>query len=183
MSGAMARRKQVKLMRVPTPRFRVFVSLVLTFMSVGPFALGSSEPTRVEAPSDQELISLLQGHRQEFDRLRQMITEDMHEQSFLSEATIDQISSASRRLEYQKLLRVRSGLAVGVDYDGGVRFIFATRGSAIGPGWAKGIQYSKRNSRLLGVRVATTDNAERLSDGVYLRELMPNWFIFFQKDD
>ena len=129
-------------MCVPTPRIRVIVSLVLTFMSVDPFALGSSDPTGVEAPSDQELISLFRGHRQEFDRLRQMVTEDMHEQSYFSAATISRISSAPRRLEYQKLLRVRSGLAVGVDYDGGVDR-FAMRGSAIGSGWAKGIQYSK----------------------------------------
>ena len=110
-----------------------------------------------------------------------MVTEDMHEQSYFSAATISRISSAPRRLGYQKLLRVRSGLAVGVDYDGGVRFIFATRGSAIGSGWAKGIQYSKRNSRLPGVRVETTDNAKRLSEGVYLRELCPIGLSFFRE--
>jgi hypothetical protein len=152
-------------------------------MAVGAFVLWSADAMRVEAPSDQELISLFQGHRPEFDRLREMVTEDMHAQSYFSEATVDRIAPVSRKLKYQKLLRLKSGLAVGVDYEGGVRFIFATVGSAVGRDWAKGIQYSMRSSRLPGVRVATTDNAERFSEGVYLRELVPNWFIFFQRDD
>jgi hypothetical protein len=172
-----------KLMHAPGLPLRVIVSLVLTFMAVAGLAHGFADPMRVEAPSDRELISIFQAHRPEFDRLREMVTEDMHAQLYFSEATIGQISPISRRMEYRKLLRVWSGLAVGVDYNEGVRFIFATRGSAVGPDWAKGIQYITRVSRLPGVRVATTDNAKILSEGVYLRELLPHWFIFLQKDD
>jgi len=96
----------------------VIVGLVLKCMALGAFKLWSADAMRVEAPSDQDVISVFQVHRSEFDRLRQMVTEDMHAQSYFSEATIDRIAPLSRKLEYQKLLRIKSGLAVGVDYDG-----------------------------------------------------------------
>jgi hypothetical protein len=88
-----------KLMHAPGLPLRVIVSLVLTFMAVAGLAHGSADPMRVEAPSDRELISIFQAHRPEFDRLREMVTEDMHAQSYFSEATIGLIAPISRRMD------------------------------------------------------------------------------------
>jgi hypothetical protein len=159
---------------------RLFVCIVSAIAGI---AHGSTGRMHIEAPSDQELIALYQEHRSEFDRLRELATEDMRIQSYFNEATIDRIAPVSRRLEYQRLLRLRAGLAVGVDYNGNVRFIFATRGSAVSHSWAEGIQYSTPVSRLPGKPVATTDSAMSLPEGIYLRELAPHWFILFQKDN
>jgi hypothetical protein len=64
------------------------------------------------------------------------------------------------------------------------RFIFAWGGSsAIGPGWIKGIQFSPQGAKLIGQQVATLDNERNLPEGVNLKELMPNWFILYRRDD
>jgi hypothetical protein len=137
----------------------------------------------VLAPSDDRLISIFQARRGELERLRQMATEDMHETSFFSEANISNGLPASRRNEYKTLLKLSPGLQVGANFDGSVRFIFASTGQAIGPGWAKGIEFIPDTGKVIGTQRDTLDDSGKLPAGVYLRKLEPRWFLFFQRDD
>jgi hypothetical protein len=137
----------------------------------------------VMAPSDDKVIRIFKAHRGELERLRQMATEDMHERSFFSEANISNGLPASRRNEYTNLLKLSPGLQVGANYDGSVRFIFASAGQAISPGWAKGIEFIPDMGKVIGTQRDTLDDSAKLPGGVYLRKLEPRWFLFFQRDE
>ena len=137
----------------------------------------------VISPSDENLIREFQDHRGEFERLREMATEDMHETSFFSESNISNRLPASRRNEYKNLLKLSPGLQIGVSYDGSVRFIFASTSQAISPGWAKGIQFLPDMTKFLGKRMDTLDGVEKLPAGVYLKEIEQRWFLFYQRDE
>lgn len=139
----------------------------------------------VTVPSDDKLIRIFQDHRGEFERLRQMATEDINATSFFSESNVSNLLPVSRRNEYKNLLKLLPGLQVGANQDGSVRFIFASTGQAIGPGWAKGIQFIKDIAKLKGARMGNLDGSEKLPAGVYLREIKPQsqWFLFYQRDE
>jgi hypothetical protein len=135
-------------------------------------------------PSDATLLREFHSRRPEFERLRQMATEDMHQQGSVTQASISDALPESRRNEYKKLLNLWPNLVVGIDYDGTTRFIFGrSEGPAIGPGWAKGIQFVPSGARFIGTRTAHLDDPGRLAAGVYLREIEPRWFIFYQQDE
>lgn len=113
-----------------------------------------------------------------------MATEDMHQISFFSEATISNVQVKARRSEYMRLLRLSPNLEVGTDYNGAVRFIFAgSETMAIGPGWAKGIEFIPDGIQKTGSPTTTLDHCSGLSGGVHLREIEPRWFIFYQRDE
>lgn len=137
----------------------------------------------VMVPSDDKMISIFQAHRGELERLRQMATEDMHETSFFSETNISNGLPVSRRNEYKSLLKLSPGLQVGANYDGSVRFIFSSTGQAIGPGWAKGIEFIPDTGKVIGTQRDMLDDSGQLPAGVYLRKLESRWFLFFQRDD
>jgi hypothetical protein len=134
-------------------------------------------------PSDDQLIRIFQTHRGEFERLRQMSAEDIHQSSFISESSISTALPEPRRIKYKNLLGLYKGLAIGVNYDGSTRFIFASVGQAIGPGWAKGIEFVPDEAKLIGTRMDTLDGVRKVPAGVYLREIKPHWFLFYQRDE
>jgi len=143
-----------------------------------------AEPVHIAMPRDHDLVALVSSHRAVFERLRRMVTEDMHKRSYFSESELGGIEPESRRAEYESLLRLKKGLRVTVNYDGSVRFIFATFGhSAIGPGWLKGIQFVPTGTKPKGVLVKTLDSPQNLSAGVYLVEVEPEWFLLYQADE
>lgn len=158
-----------------------FVAMCIVLAVLYSWRANSSK--EVMAPIDDKLIKIFQDHRGEFERLRQMATEDMHETSFFSESNVSNRLPVSRRNEYKNLLKLLPGLQVGANYDGSVRFIFASTGQAIGPGWAKGIQFIKDITKLKGTRIDTLDGSAKLPAGVYLREIEPQWFLFYQRDE
>lgn len=119
----------------------------------------ASTSQRIVAPSDDKLITVFQDHRYELERLRQMAIEDMHQASFFSESNVSNRLPVPRRNEYMHLLRLSPGLQVGTNSDGSVRFIFASEGQAIGPGWAKGIQFTMDIAKLNGARMDSLDGA------------------------
>jgi hypothetical protein len=91
----------------------------------------------------------------------------------------------SRRETYRKLfseigpeLRVAMNGTTGV-----VRFIFASEGVAIGPGWVKGIEYVPGEYRREGVPLLDLKKAASLPANVYLREIEPKWLVFYQRDE
>jgi hypothetical protein len=171
-------------MSVPSKLFRIVLGLVVTCVVVGAIVLWQADPLQFKAPGDREVIAVFQAHRADFERLRQMVIEDMQVRSYFSESELDGISPEARRQEYRSRLKIWPGLHIGVNYEESVRFIFAGGGlSAIGPGWAKGVQFSPQGKKLIGDQVKTLDNERMLPAGVYLRELMPEWFILYQRDD
>jgi hypothetical protein len=152
-----------------------------------PFVYAISPPATCPSatcPKDHDLVALVSEHRAVFERLRRMATEDMHKRSYFSESELGGIEPESRRAEYESLLRLKKGLRVTVDYDGSVRFIFATVGpSAIGPGWLKGIQFVPTGTKLKGALVKTLDTQQALPAGVYLVLVEPEWFLLYQVDE
>jgi hypothetical protein len=128
-------------------------------------------------------MRMFQDHRNELERLRQMATEDMGQASYFSKSKLSNSLPEPRRREYKNLLGLSRGLAIGVNSDGSVRFIFASKGQAIGPDWAKGIQFIPDKVTVIGDRMDGLDGVQKLPAGVYLRELEPRWYIFYQRDE
>jgi hypothetical protein len=56
-------------------------------------------------------------------------------------------------------------------------------GTAIGPGWVKGIEYVPGGYSREGVLSADLDGARKLPARVYIRQIEPNWFVFYQRDE
>src|SRR5712672_2403063 len=74
-----------------------------------------AESSQVQGPSDAKLVQIFQVHRDQFERLCQMVTEDMRQTSYFSDSNISEVLPEPRRKEYKTLLGIYRGLAVGVD--------------------------------------------------------------------
>lgn len=135
-------------------------------------------------PKDAELLSVFRQHRASFDQLRQMAIDDKEIEGYFSESELKPALSAERQRSYRALLSdIHPGLAVTVDYDDTVRFIFAVRGVAIGPSSVKGLEYVVTHLERHGIVQQNLDHASTLPAGVYLRQIEPNWFILYQRTD
>jgi hypothetical protein len=134
-------------------------------------------------PTDQELISTFHAHRQAFEQLQEMTTEDARRGWYLEGSNPDKLDQP-RRDECQSLIsQIRPGLRVVMTGPtGAVRFIFALTGSAIGPGWVKGIEYVPGDYGQEGILRPDLDKAASLPARVYMREIEPRWLIF-QRDE
>ena len=155
----------------------------VVFAAVALWEKGGGAP-RVAAPNDEELISTFRAHREAFEHLQEMATEDARRGWFLGgsdPAKLDQ----PRRDEYKNVIgQIRPGLQVAMTGPtGGVRFIFAGEGSAIGPGWVKGIEYVPGDYSGEGVLLSDLNKAASLPANVYIREIEPRWLIFYQRDE
>jgi hypothetical protein len=135
-------------------------------------------------PTDQELIATFHTHRQAFERLQEMVTEDARRGWYL-EGSDSRKPDQPRRDEYKNLIsQIRPGLRVVMTGPtGAVRFIFAMEGTAIGPGWVKGIEYVPVDYLREGVLLPDLDKAASRPASVYMREIEPKWFIFYQRDE
>ena len=139
---------------------------------------------RVMEPKDQELIATFYAHRQAFELLQEMATEDARRGWYLGASDPSKLDQP-RRDEYKKLIsEIRPGLQVAMNGTTGVvRFIFAGEGSAIGPDWVKGIEYVPGDHGWEGVLLPDLDKAASLPASVYIREIEPRWLIFYQRDE
>jgi hypothetical protein len=174
----------------------IFVSILLCFAVTATF-FWMADPFNFKAPKDQKLLEIFNAHREVFEKLQQMATEDARNGRYLDAPYFDGGSKfdKSRQQEYENIIsEIRPGLHVAIDgHDKVVRFIFAGGGtSAIGPGWVKGIEYVPESFEIEGVTysqgwqgiVSTNlDNARMLPANVYVRQIEPKWFIFYQKTD
>jgi hypothetical protein len=113
-----------------------------------------------------------------------MATKDMRRGWYLGTSSPDKLDQ-SRRGEYKSLIsQIRPGLDVATNgYTGVVRFIFASEGVAIGPGWVKGIEYVPGDYGQEGILLPDLDKAASLPAHVYMREIEPRWLIFYQRDE
>jgi hypothetical protein len=160
---------------------KVALGLIVGFIAVGAILFWLADPLYLKAPKDRQLITVFQGHRAAFEKLRQMAAEDSMWN--FSESHLDARLGDKRRQEYKSLLsEIRPGLSVGRGYQT-TRFIFAVGGlSAIGPEWVKGIEYVPGSIDREGVVLENLDQLASLATGgVYLRQIEPNWFVIFQK--
>jgi hypothetical protein len=160
-----------------------FLGLILIFFA-GAFWM--ADPLNLRAPKDQELIAVFHTHREAFEKLQQMVTEDArHGWYFNSTDFVGRKIEESRWQKYNQLVsEIRPGLKVGTDYDGGMRFGFAGGGLlAIGPGWAKGIEYVPGDNKKAGIIATNLDKAGTLPANIYTRQIEPKWFLFYQRDD
>jgi hypothetical protein len=158
---------------------------VLGFVVLAAVALwltGRGAP-RVMEPKDQELIATFHAHRQAFEQLQEMVTEDARRGWYL-EGSDSRKPDQPRRDEYKKLIsQIHPGLQVAMTGPTGtVRFIFAGEGTAIGPDWVKGIEYVPGDS-WEGILLPDLDQAASLPAHVYIREIEPRWLIFYQRDE
>jgi hypothetical protein len=162
---------------------KVALGLVVCFIAVGVILFWLADPLYLKAPKGRELITFFQDHRAAFEKLRQMAAEDSA--GYLSESHLDARLGDKRKHEYKSLLsEIRPCRSMGGDYQT-TRFIFAGGGLlAIGPGWAKGIEYVAGNTDRVGPIKENLDQLASLAmGGVYLRQIEPNWFVFVQKTD
>lgn len=162
---------------------KVALGLVVCFIAVGAILFWMADPLYLKAPKVRELITVFQEHRAAFEKLRQMAAEDSMWD--FSESRLDARLGDKRRQEYKSLLsEIRRDLSVGRGYET-TRFIFAGGGlSAIGPGWVKGIEYVPGSTDRVGPIKENLDQPASLAmGGVYLRQIEPKWFVFFQKTD
>lgn len=185
-------------------RFKVALALILTLLVI------VSCSHRGGAPEDRELLESFQTHREAFDKIQQMATEDARNGLYLDTFDTSGLEGSkfgkSRQEEYKKLIsEIRPGLNITIDghdkvvsvKSGGsngpysvtnfetatLRFHFAGEGSAIGPGWAKGIEFVPGDYRREGVILTNLDKANTLPANVYLQPIETNWFIFYQRDE
>jgi hypothetical protein len=174
-------------MSLKSSLFKMVFGFVLVCFALGALVFWMADPLNLRAPKDQKLLTLFHDHRAAFERLRQMATEDLQQKkaSYFNESCFYGKLDEMRKQEYKPLVsEIYHGLTVTVDYDATARFCFAGGGMilAIGPGWVKGIQYVPGNYERKGHVVQNLDEANTLPPGVYLREIEPNWFIFYQRD-
>jgi hypothetical protein len=113
-----------------------------------------------------------------------MATEDARHGWYLGASDPSKLQQ-SRLDGYKRLIsEIRPGLQVAMNGTTGVmRFIFAGEGVAIGPGWAKGIEYVPGDYGKEGVPLPDLNKAVSLPASVYIREIEPKWFIFYQRDE
>jgi hypothetical protein len=159
---------------------------VLAFVVLAAVALwltGRASP-RVMEPKDQDLIATFHAHRQAFEQLQEMATQDARRGWYLA-GNDPHKPDQPRRDEYKKLIsQIHPGLQVAMTGPTGtVRFIFAGEGVAIGPGWVKGIEYVPGDYSREGVLLPDLDKAASLPARVYMREIEPRWLIFYQRDE
>ena len=176
-------------MNLKSPPVIIILTLITLCCALVTVILWTADPLNLRAPKDEDLLTLFHDHRAEFERLRQMVTEDMQNKKasyFGDESSFYGKLDETRKQEYKYLVsRIYPGLTAAVDYDATVIFDLAGGGwfLAIGPGWMKGIEYVPGDYRRKGEIVQNLDNAKGLPSGIYLREIEPRWFIVYQHDD
>ena len=180
--------------------FKVTFGLIVTFLAlILLFAAGifwMADPLNLRAPNDQKLIAIFHAHREVFEKIQQMATEDAQHGLYLDAPWFEGSKfDKSRQQEYEKLIsEIRPGLHVAIDCrDKGMSFNFAGGGLlAIGPGWGKGINYVPDSFEMdgityregwKGVVLTNLDNARTLPANVYIRQIEPHWFLFYGRDE
>ena len=159
------------------------VLALVVLAAVALWLTGRASP-RVMEPKDQDLIATFHAHRQAFEQLQEMVTQDARRGWYLA-GNDPHKPDQPRRDGYKNLIsQIHPGLQVAMTGPtGAVRFIFAGEGVAVGPGWVKGIEYVPGDYEREGVLLPDLDKAASLPAHVYMREIEPRWLIFYQRDE
>jgi hypothetical protein len=177
----------VRCMNRASLRPKLIPDSVLVCLALGACALWDAGcgPSKVAEPTDKELIATFHAHRQVFGQLQEIAAEDARGGWYLGASDPSKLEQ-SRQNEYKTLIsaiRPSPDIVAMNGNTGVVRFIFAGRGTAIGPGWAKGIEYVPGDSKREGVVLADLDKARSLPANVYIRQIELGWFVFYQRDE
>jgi hypothetical protein len=162
---------------------KVALSVIVFLILVGAVLFWLADPLYLKAPKDGDLMTVFQNHRAAFEKLRQMAAEDSA--GYVSESNLDARLGEKRIKEYKSLLsEIGPCESMGGDNQT-TRFSFAGGGLlAIGPGWAKGIEYISGSTDRVGPILENLDQPGSLAmGGVHLHQIEPKWFVFFQKTD
>jgi hypothetical protein len=189
-------------MSFKSPVFKVVLGLVLmsllVCLALKAIIFWMADPLNFSAPKDEKLIAIFNAHREVFEKIQQMATEDAGRGLYLDAPYFSDGSKfdKSRQQEYEKLIsEIHPGLHVSIDgREKGMSFTFASGGLlAIGPGWEKGINYDPNSfefngityqNRYVGVVLTNLDNVRTLDAGTtYIRPIETNWFLFYHRDD
>jgi hypothetical protein len=121
-----------------------------------------------------------------------MAADDSKQEGYFNERLLNEKFPWSRRQEYKHLeAEVYHSFDVIIwetanGPDNVVRFVFAWGGlSAIGPEWTKGIEYipGDDNDKDEAQLLPSLDQPGALPYGMYVREIEPHWFIFYNYVD
>jgi hypothetical protein len=164
---------------------KIALGLFLPVCAIGGLIFWASDPFNLRSPYDETLLTVFHDHRQSFEKLRQMATEDSRQESRFTETDLGAELGEIRQREYKdEISQIFSGLIVVTDSYNAVRFIFASGGlSAISGGWLKGIEYLPEGKQNQLDILTSLDKARSLSPGVYFRRIESTWFIVYQKAD
>lgn len=134
---------------------------------------------------DAELIAAFKERRSDFEKLKQMATEDSGSIGYISEKTLKKSAlSENRQNEYTTLLsRIHPGLTVGAGPQQ-VTFHFAQGGAAlaIGRSWIKGITYLPGGAKGCTI-VKNLDELSLVADGVYVVPIEGDWYLIYSQLD
>ena len=144
-----------------------------------------TNPQNLRVPSDQALTVTFHDHRAAFYKLQQMASEDQRRGWFFSFPDFRSATQNEARLQdYRNLMsRMPNCFSATTDSDGHLRFCFAQSEGvlAVGAGWVKGIEFWPE--RCPWSKVSDLDDAQSLPAGIYVRQMEPQWFLFYQRDD
>ena len=168
------------------PKSRLFgfvIRLIAISAVLGAFLFWRADPLNLRAPSDQQLLTIFHEHRATFEQLRQMLVEDLRNAP-VDKSGVKQLKAKQSPKYKQLVAEIYPGLETRVDRDESVRFLFEIGMiSALGSDWMKGIVYVPGDYHRQGNLLPDLDNARRLPADVYLRQIEPNWFILYQRDE
>lgn len=181
-------RGRAELMVLPVVRTKLLKLILFLGALLGVIAailFWFADPFYLRAPRDSDLIDVFLTHRAAFEKLRQMAAEDP--EWYISKADdADPQMSMARKQEYKHhISEINSGLIL-IKSDNSVKFIYTGAGLlAIGPGWDKGVIYAPGGIQPEeGVIVGSLDHPAALkANEVYMRQIEPDWFIYFQRFD
>jgi hypothetical protein len=160
--------------------------VILACLALGGIAVLLFNPLNLHRFDDQRLIKEFYNHREVFEKLRKIITENPRLGPYVSVSNLkDSNLDESQQHQTKDLLSiVHPSLILTIDNDNVVRFIFAKGGvSAISGGWLKGLEYIPGDYRKEGLILTNLDKAGQLSPGVYLRQIEPKWFLVYQRTE
>jgi len=162
---------------------RFVIRLIAICAVLCAFLFWRADPLNLRAPSDQNLLAIFQEHRAAFEQVRQMLVEDLRNAP-VNKSGVKQLKAKQSQKYKQLVAEIYPGLEANVDWDESVRFHFeGGMISALGPDWMKGIVYVPGDYHRLGNLLPDLDNARKLAADVYLRQIEPNWFIIYQRDE
>ena len=167
------------------PLLRIVALLGLTVIP-----LGTGCSRNLTEPTDQQLITIFSDHRDAFRKLQEMASEDIQNGWYFNwpnfySARARSTPGQSRRQDYMNLVSgIPQCFSVYTDYDHHMRFCFAEGSYYIWPPyprWVKGIEFWPRACPW--VILTDLDNARNRPANVYARQIEPQWFLFYQRDD
>ena len=135
------------------------------------------------APDDEKLLASFRSHRESFEQLRKLVTEDAKYDGYFSSSHLDSRIDEGRRAQYKELLdSVSDHLSVIVNQDGSIKFNVSEGGIlSVGPGWSKGMEYIPGDVRKSGTLVSSLNRASSMGEGIYLKRIDDRWFLFYER--